>query len=678
MSSLSIVVSSPPSVSATNPSPSTTIQQGSLSPAVNQQITQAVSAASASAGTATAASAGQAAASLSVSLSDIVLQSVAGRAFRALPNEAFPTVQFKGSSLSGSQNIQAFNGSTLNTQNFGFYGAAAANIVQRNSTAWPQTMVAVASKATADTYGGTMFTTSFYYVGAGSLDLVRYGDSSSLDIFVDDRFVGTAGTAVSTGTARAGTAGSITLAASGPATTGYYNQCYVRITGGTGSGQVRQVAAYNGSTKVVTTDTAWATTPNATSTYSIDQSPIGFALHGNDGSINYLNLTFPVASPSTPIVRKITLMSSQFMGVNIGQTDSVWPAPPVGQLSMLVVGDSYWDGTSAPLAQPIMAHQIAQELGVQLINLSSGSTGWWTRGTNNRLNFLNRIAPPAEAWEITPPFDNGATAGTWTISVTYNGTTQTTSALSYAAAASDLETALNALSFNGFAASSGVSWVGPSGQGCFCVARGDIGANFIIVANGMVGATISVNSSGLTGGTAGVPFSYVGDVAKNIPKDVSGNALPFLMIVAGSGNDGAATGYTDALLQANAISIASAINQNFPSAIPIFTGVLANSDGGGSGVITSTDLSKNASLKAGAQDLPTIKGQVPFIDTYSAGLGGNCWFTGSGSVGSPTNGKNDVMKSLIDAGHPTGLGAGYLAGRISTRLLQILRGAQDQ
>lgn len=698
MSSLSIVISSPPSVSSPNPTPPTIIQLGSLNPAVNQQITQAVSTTSASAAAATsasetattaattatteasaaAASASQAAASVSGVLSGIVQQSVAGRAFRALPNEAFPTLRFNGSSLSGSQTIQAFNGSTLNTQAFGLYGANPANIVQRNNSAWPQTLVAVASNATADTFGGTTFTTSFYYAGAGSIDLARYGDDQSLDIFVDDRFVGKAAPAISTGTAQAGASGSITLAASEPATTGYYNQCYVRITGGTGSGQIRQVTAYSGSTKVATTDTTWTTAPNATSTYSIEESPIGFALDASDGSINYVNLTFPAASPANPIVRKITILSASFMGVNIGQTDSVWPAPPLGQLNAIVVGDSYWDGTSAPLAQPIMAHQIALELGVQLINLSSGSTGWWTRGTNNRLNFLNRIAPPAEAWEITPPSDNGATAGTWTISVTYNGATKATSALPYSAAASDLETALNALSFNGFSASSGVSWVGPSGQGCFCVARGDIGANFVIVANGMVGATISVNSSGLTGGSAGVPFRYVGDVAKNIPKDVNGNALPFLLIVPGSGNDGAATGYTDALLQANAISIANAINQNVPTAIPIFTGVLTNSDGGGSGVITSSDLSKNAALKAGAQRLPTIRNQVAFVDTYSAGLGGNCWFTGSGSVGSPTNGKNDVMKSLIANGHPTGVGAGYLAGRISTRLLQILRGAQDQ
>lgn len=79
---------------------------------------------------------------------------------------------------------------------------------------------------------------------------------------------------VETGTAQSGGASSITLAVGASATNDYYNNLYVVITGGTGSGQVRRVSDYNGTTKVVTTAAVWVTPPDNTSTYKFAFSDV--------------------------------------------------------------------------------------------------------------------------------------------------------------------------------------------------------------------------------------------------------------------------------------------------------------------------------------------------------------------------------------------------------------------
>lgn len=71
------------------------------------------------------------------------------------------------------------------------------------------------------------------------------------------------------GTAAAGSSSSLTLSASASTTNSYYVRQYVQIVSGTGAGQVRQVAAYTGSTKVVTVNFAWVTNPDNTSVYRI-------------------------------------------------------------------------------------------------------------------------------------------------------------------------------------------------------------------------------------------------------------------------------------------------------------------------------------------------------------------------------------------------------------------------
>lgn len=79
----------------------------------------------------------------------------------------------------------------------------------------------------------------------------------------------TSGYTAVTGTAQAGAATTITLAAGASAVDDFYNNLYIVTTGGTGSGQTRLITDYVGATKIATVDAAWTVTPDATTTYSI-------------------------------------------------------------------------------------------------------------------------------------------------------------------------------------------------------------------------------------------------------------------------------------------------------------------------------------------------------------------------------------------------------------------------
>lgn len=74
-----------------------------------------------------------------------------------------------------------------------------------------------------------------------------------------------------TGTAQAGAAGTITLAAG---TTGINVGDVIKTTGGTGSGQTRVITAWDNGTKVATIYPNWATNPDATTTYAVKASAL--------------------------------------------------------------------------------------------------------------------------------------------------------------------------------------------------------------------------------------------------------------------------------------------------------------------------------------------------------------------------------------------------------------------
>lgn len=111
---------------------------------------------------------------------------------------------------------------------------------------------------------------------------------------------------VLTGTATGGTATTITLPARLQKTTGGaekasttqddYLGATLTITGGTGSGQVALVAAYDRQTRTITLDASLSPAPDSTSTFSLDLSyPLSVA--ANDGAYSGLYLGVTLADP---------------------------------------------------------------------------------------------------------------------------------------------------------------------------------------------------------------------------------------------------------------------------------------------------------------------------------------------------------------------------------------------
>lgn len=85
-----------------------------------------------------------------------------------------------------------------------------------------------------------------------------------------------------TGTAQAGGASSITLAAAASGTNDIYNFERIFLIEGTGAGQSRLITAYNGTSKVATVNRAWTTQPSTDTVYSIVGADADMAAISND------------------------------------------------------------------------------------------------------------------------------------------------------------------------------------------------------------------------------------------------------------------------------------------------------------------------------------------------------------------------------------------------------------
>ena len=561
------------------------------------------------------------------------------------PLDITPTVTFDATATSGLTTKDAYlTGSSAVNPAFTFTGAAPSLITQLGPT-YPRLTMVSAANANADTFAaGTVYTT-FYHTGT-MLDVIQYGISDNVIVYINDAFVARYGLAFASGTAQGGGASTITLASSASTVSGYYNQYYVRIAGGTGVlNEARQVTGYDGTTLIATMGSAWTTPPDATTQYVIQEGTQPFVMDGSTGSIKYLHFRWNASGQ-----RKITIEQGVFAGVSSDGTIS--PAPPLATTPFMAVGDSFWEGDAAPNNDPNLIDVFAAAMNWQTMNLGQGGTGFI--GTSpERLNFQDRIAPPAEAWRVSL----AATGGTFTISVALGGVTNTTTALSLSSGTlqSDIQTALNALA--------NVT----SASGNFAVVRGDFSTPLIIVGHGIPGATLSVDSSQLTGGAIRVLGAYLGDVAENVPTDSTGKALPFFLLVSGSGNDSTST---DAEVQSAATYVAQQIVARFPTASTIFVGVLGDCNAE-TNLIGATDVSRNAAIAAGAALLPMINGKVPFIDTYAAGIGAPKIINGLGTVADPVPGTNSYLKSITLPGHPTGAGAQFLANWLAPRVQSL-------
>jgi hypothetical protein len=131
--------------------------------------------------------------------------------------------------------------------------------------------------------------------------------------------------AINQGTAEAGGAATITLQSGVRDWDNAYMNCLVYIYGGTGSGQLRKINAYVGSTRVATVNPAWETQPSTDSTYYI--YPTAENCRANSVNVQWIS-DDPVAA---------TNMEAFFDGTGYA-----------GGTAKLEVDVSKWKGATAP------------------------------------------------------------------------------------------------------------------------------------------------------------------------------------------------------------------------------------------------------------------------------------------------------------------------------------------
>ena len=112
--------------------------------------------------------------------------------------------------------------------------------------------------------------------GEAGLDWANIGSPTTAVALTNTILAGTI-----TGTAQAGAANTITLAAGSSAVDGLYDPALISIIGGTGANQSRMIVQYTGSTKVAAVDRDWRTNPDNTSIYII--IPLANLISTNEG-----------------------------------------------------------------------------------------------------------------------------------------------------------------------------------------------------------------------------------------------------------------------------------------------------------------------------------------------------------------------------------------------------------
>ena len=145
-----------------------------------------------------------------------------------------------------------------------------------------------------------------------------------------------------TGTAQAGTGSNITLAATASPIPDYYNNMTVFISSGVGSGQIKTITDYDGTSKEATIDSAWTTIPDNTSVYEVMPAVTLTPLAGDTPIASGAVARVSGVSQPAGIITKVSMVSGgnnyRFVtatvttGDNGGNTATLQPrvSPPGG------------------------------------------------------------------------------------------------------------------------------------------------------------------------------------------------------------------------------------------------------------------------------------------------------------------------------------------------------------
>lgn len=175
----------------------------------------------------------------------------------------------------------------------GYEGTVANNTLGANAviTVTPANAVAFDNTTQYQVYSGSLWVHSAgASAGFAVYDVATNAwtarTASGLTMGTDGQLVSTMGSASSfaTGTATAGASTTLTNSAKSWGTNMWANY-QVRITAGTGKGQIRTISSNTGT--VLTVSSAWTVTPDATSVYSIEGNDDYFYLLGNNAVTMY-------------------------------------------------------------------------------------------------------------------------------------------------------------------------------------------------------------------------------------------------------------------------------------------------------------------------------------------------------------------------------------------------------
>jgi hypothetical protein len=447
------------------------------------------------------------------------------------------------------------------------------------------------------------------------------------------------GSSIRNNTAQAGAATTITLDAGASATNDFYRTRWVRITGGTGVGQVRQITGYVGATKVATVNAAWATNPDNTSTFEISQTRFN-----NNNSTGNGYVLFDYAGERRFRHYRVEAAGCAFSGAYVtGVGDTVEPATARAGTPTLWFGDSGSGGAGTDGNLNGFAAICCAELGWQLCERSIGGTGYLnptTGGSANTLNLYDRLFPPTNAWSL---FNRGSTAGTFTLT---QGST-TTAGIAHNANAATVQSALDT------AFGAGVFLVVGTGGSWWIIGRAGNAAN---------ATALTADFTGQTGGLR-LLVRYTGEIALHAPKDGNGNYLPFNVVFALGHNDTVSSGYTRPALTAAVSAVLDAVVANYPMAT-IY--VMGNwfLPGGSAG---SDSTNANADIIAGCTGhLPLINGRLPYIDTLTTP-----WANGTGAIGSTQNNGVSDNWTHTDVVHPSPIGHMGYGKRLAREIAEL-------
>lgn len=146
-------------------------------------------------------------------------------------------------------------------------------------------------------------------------------------------------------TAQAGASTTITLDASASATTDYYKGCLIYLTGGTGVGQARFCTAYNGTTKVATVGSAWATNPSSGTTFAVlplDLTTITTAITSVETDTQDIQSRLPASLVSGRIDASVGAMASGVVTATAVATGAI-DADALATDAVAEIADGVWD-----------------------------------------------------------------------------------------------------------------------------------------------------------------------------------------------------------------------------------------------------------------------------------------------------------------------------------------------